>query len=55
MHRRVVAAALAAIVPSFAVQAARAASNDVPLIDHVVVVVLENHSSLQVAPADHGN
>ena len=48
MHRRVVAAALAAIVPSFLVQAACAASNDLPLIDHVVVVVLENHSFDQI-------
>jgi hypothetical protein len=48
MHRRVVAAALAAIVSSFAVQAACAASNDLPLIDHVVVVVLENHSFAQI-------
>jgi hypothetical protein len=48
MHRRVVAAALVAIVPSFAVQAACAASNDLPLIDHVVVVVLENHSFDQI-------
>src|SRR5580692_9791272 len=48
MHRRVVAAALAAIVPSFAVQAACAANNDLPLIDHVVVVVLENHSFDQI-------
>src|SRR5882762_3775017 len=48
MHRRLVAAALAAIVSSFAVQAACAASNDLPLIDHVVVVVLENHSFDQI-------
>src|SRR5882757_5777552 len=48
MHRRVVAAALAAIVPLFAVQAACAASNDLPLIDHVVVVVMENHSFEQI-------
>src|SRR5258705_12134808 len=48
MHRRVVAAALAAIVSSFVVQAACAASNDLPLIDHVVVVVLENHSFDQI-------
>ena len=48
MHRRVVAAVLAAIVPSFAVQGACAASNDLPLIDHVVVVVLENHSFDQI-------
>src|SRR5258706_4213411 len=48
MHRRVVAAALAAIVSSFVVQAACAANNDLPLIDHVVVVVLENHSFDQI-------
>src|ERR1700692_4469202 len=48
MHCRVVAAALAAILLSFAVQAACAASNDLPLIDHVVVVVLENHSFDQI-------
>jgi len=41
-------AALAAIVPLFVVQAAWAASNDLPLIDHVVVVVLENHSFDQI-------
>jgi hypothetical protein len=48
MHRRVVAAALAAILLSFAVQVACAASDDLPLIDHVVVVVLENHSFDQI-------
>ena len=48
MHRRVVAAALAAIVSSFAVEAACAAGNDLPLIDHVVVIVLENHSFDQI-------
>src|SRR5258706_15978841 len=53
MHRRVVAAALAAIVSSFVVQAACAASNDVPLIDHVVVVVLENHSFDQIVDHPH--
>ena len=48
MQHPVVAAALGAIVFSFVVEAACAASNDLPLIDHIVVVVLENHSFEQI-------
>src|SRR5258708_15506415 len=48
MHRRGVAAAVAAIVSWFAVQAACAARNDLPGVAHVVVVVLENHSFDQI-------
>ena len=48
MQHPLVAAALGAVVFSFAVEAACAASNDLPLIDHIVVVVMENHSFDQI-------
>src|ERR1700736_4871470 len=47
MHR-VVPAPKAAILLPFAVQVRAAASNILPLIAHVVVVVLENHSFDQI-------
>ena len=43
-----IAARLAAAMLSFPVEAAHAADNNLPQLDHVVVVVLENHSFDQI-------
>jgi phosphatidylinositol-3-phosphatase len=48
MCRHWIAAALAATVLSLSVQAAPAAGNKLPRLDHVVVVILENHSPNEV-------
>ncbi len=59
MSHHWIAAALAAAMLSLPVQAAQAANNNVPQFDHVVVVVLENHSPNEIvnpnrAPFIHG-
>src|ERR1039458_2805814 len=59
MHNRWIAAALAASMLSFPVQADSAAADKLPQPDHVVVVVLENHAFGQIvdpnrAPFIHG-
>ncbi len=48
MHHRWIAAALTAAALWFHVQAAGAAQKDLPRPDHVVVVILENHSFDQI-------
>jgi len=49
MHHRWIAAALATAILSFPILAARAADNNiVPQLDHVVVIILENHSFDQI-------
>jgi hypothetical protein len=48
MYDRLITAVLAAVMLSFPVQTADAADNNLPRLDHVVVVVLENHSFDQI-------
>ena len=48
MRHRWIAAASAAAMLSFHVQAADAAGDNLPRFDHIVVVVMENHSPSQV-------
>jgi hypothetical protein len=48
VHHHWISAALAAAMLSFPVQAAHSADNNLPQLDHVVVVIFENHSFDQI-------
>ena len=52
MHHRRFAAALAAAVLSLPLQASHSADNNVPKLDHVVVVILENRPFAQIVDPD---
>jgi hypothetical protein len=52
MSRHWIAVALAAGVLSFPVHAAPAADNKLPQLDHVIVVILENHSPNEIIRSD---
>jgi hypothetical protein len=48
MHRHWIAVVLAAAMFSFPIQAVHTADNNLPQLDHVVVVIFENHSFDQI-------